>query len=423
MTDLLIIGAGLSGLMAGIGAARTGLRTQIVATGLGSTHWQAGTIDVLGYLPGAEMPVKSPFAALEALLSARPGHPYRLVGEAGLRRALADFRALTRQLGLAYGGAAHEDDNVLLPSPAGAPRPVYLAPEAQLAGDMSRPEPYVIVGFQALRDFYPTVIAENLRKLGLAARAEFLPIDLITQRRDFSTVHLAEAMDAADLSRFADALKRVIRPGERVGLPAILGLRRHAHVFDTLQQALDTPIFEIPTLPPSVPGIRLTNALRRHFERDLHGRLDLGLTVTDFQARDGRIAWVSSRASARPVKHRAQRFLLATGGLLGGGIHSDHTGRVWEAIFDLPLTTPQQRSAWFRPDFLAPDGHPVFRGGLRVGPDLRPLNADGRPAYENLWAIGNQLTDSDPIAERSLEGIALATASAVLPALHPTDSK
>jgi glycerol-3-phosphate dehydrogenase subunit B len=179
-----------------------------------------------------------------------------------------------------------------------------------------------------------------------------------------------------------------------------------------LRQALDAPIFEIPTLPPSAPGVRLANALRDHFERDLRGRLDLGMTVTDFEAREGRIAWVSSRASARPVKHRAQRFLLATGGLLGGGFAGEVTGRVREVVFDLPLDAPQKRSQWFRPDFLAAEGHPVFRGGLRIGPDFRPLGADGGPAYENLWAAGNLFADCDPIAERSMEGVAIATALA-----------
>jgi len=413
MSDLLVIGAGLAGMMAGIAAAQKGLRARIVATGLGATHWHAGTIDVLGYLPGEDAPVKSPFAALPALIAARPGHPYALLGEDGLRRALDEFRALTEALGLPYRGAVQADANLLLPSPAGAPRPAFLAPDAQLAGDMSRPEPYLIVGFQALRDFYPTVIAENLTKLGLQARAEFLPIELVTTRRDFSTVHLAQALDEEGAAeRLAAGLRKIVRPGERIGLPAILGLREHARVMAALRQALDAPIFEIPTLPPSAPGVRLANALRDHFERDLRGRLDLGMTVTDFEAREGRIAWVSSRASARPVKHRAQRFLLATGGLLGGGFAGEVTGRVREVVFDLPLDAPQKRSQWFRPDFLAAEGHPVFRGGLRIGPDFRPLGADGGPAYENLWAAGNLFADCDPIAERSMEGVAIATALA-----------
>ncbi len=414
MTDLLVIGAGLSGLVAGIAAARQGARTRIVATGMGAMHWTPGTIGVLGYLPGGKDPVKSPLDALDSLAQARPRHPYTLLDAAALRKNLDAFVELAESLGLTYHGA-EDGGNLLLPSAAGATRPVFLAPEGQVDGHMGRSEPYVIVGFQALRDFYPTLIAENLTKLGSQARAEFLPIELITSRRDFTTVHLAQALDdGAVVKRLADALKKVIKPGERVGLPAILGMKRHPEMLAALRTALDAPVFEIPTLPPSVPGIRLMTAMRNYFERELHGRMDLGLTVTDFSANDGKIEWVSSQASARPVKHRAHRFLLATGGVLGGGFTSDFTGQVQEVVFDLPLDIPQKRSQWFQPDFLSPEGHPVFRGGLLVTGAFRPANADGQAIYDNLWAAGNLLTDSDPVSERSMEGIAIVTALAAV---------
>ena len=414
MTELLVIGAGLSGMLAAISAARQGTRTQIVATGMGSMHWTPGTIGVLGYLPGENDPVKAPFDALDALAQARPGHPYTLLDADSLRKSLDDFAALAASLGVKYQGAEN-GGNLLLPSPAGAPRPVFLAPEGQVDGDMGRSEPYVIVGFQALRDFYPTLIAENLTKLGLTARAEFLPIDLITSRKDFTTLHLAQALDRDEaLKNLADGLKKIVKPGERVGLPAILGMKRHAEVLSVLRDAVGAPVFEIPTLPPSVPGIRLVTAMRNYFERELHGRLDLGLTVDDFKADGESVTLVTSRASARPVKHRADRFLLATGGILGGGFSSDFTGRVREVIFDLPLDVPQKRSEWFHPDFLAPEGHAVFRGGLRVASDFRPVDADGQVVFKNLWAAGNLLTDSDPVSERSMEGIAIATALAAV---------
>ncbi len=38
-TDLLVIGAGWSGLLAAYTAAKAGLQVQVVAKGLGSMHW------------------------------------------------------------------------------------------------------------------------------------------------------------------------------------------------------------------------------------------------------------------------------------------------------------------------------------------------------------------------------------------------
>jgi glycerol-3-phosphate dehydrogenase subunit B len=407
MFDLLVIGAGLSGLMAAHAAARAGLTVRVVAKGLGAHHWSAGTVDVLGYPPGREERARRPLEQTQALADT---HPYKLLAAGELAESLHRFATLSAEAGLPYRGAAIPGDNLLLPSPAGAMRPAYLAPTAQLAGDLNRSEPMLIVGFQGLRDFYPALIAENLRKQGLPARAVFLPLALLTDRRDSSIVHLAQALDdPARRQRLGGELKKLVGSGERVGLPAIVGMVDHAAAFTHLQQEAGAPIFEIPTLPPSVPGIRLFKALRRHLE-SLNVRVEAGMEAIGFEADDqGRIRWIETETSARPLKHRARNFLLATGGILGGGIDSDHTGRIWETIFDLPLTIPPDRSRWFRAQFLDPAGQPVFRGGAPVNRQFQPVGADGTPAFANLWACGGILAGADPIRERSVEGIAIST--------------
>jgi glycerol-3-phosphate dehydrogenase subunit B len=84
MLDLLVIGAGLSGLTTALAAAEAGLSVRIVAKGLGALHWSAGTIDVLGYLPDDSIAVANPFASM-AKLPER--HPYRILGaQAGIPR-------------------------------------------------------------------------------------------------------------------------------------------------------------------------------------------------------------------------------------------------------------------------------------------------------------------------------------------------
>jgi glycerol-3-phosphate dehydrogenase subunit B len=135
------------------------------------------------------------------------------------------------------------------------------------------------------------------------------------------------------------------------------------------------------------------------------------------------IEWVATETSARPLKHRARHFLLATGGILGGGLVGELDGRVRETIFNLPVTAPQKRSDWFSPGFLDSQGHPVFTGGVAVGPDFRPINETGQPIYENLWAAGNLLAYADPIRERSLEGTAVATGIAAGKAIISTLDK
>jgi glycerol-3-phosphate dehydrogenase subunit B len=303
---------------------------------------------------------------------------------------------------------------LLLPSAVGALRPTFLAPQAQLAGDMGRPEPVLIVGFTGLRDFYPELIAENLAKQGFQARAAFLPLSLLTEQSDRNNVHLAQALDnKARRMKLGAELKRLAQPGERIGLPAILGLDEHAAAFTDLQAAAGVPIFEIPTLPPSVPGMRLFKALRARLWSlgvQLYAGIEaIGAETIPANGAAGRVQWVETATTSRPMKNRARAYLLATGGILGGGFDSDHTGKIWETVFGLPLTIPQKRYEWFRPAFMDAAGHPVFNGGVAVDQRMQPVDAAGKTIYANLWAAGGALASVDPIQQHSLEGIAIAT--------------
>ena len=49
--DVVVVGAGLAGLSAGVRLAEAGASVRVLAKGVGSTHLSAGTIDVLGYDP------------------------------------------------------------------------------------------------------------------------------------------------------------------------------------------------------------------------------------------------------------------------------------------------------------------------------------------------------------------------------------
>jgi glycerol-3-phosphate dehydrogenase subunit B len=188
----------------------------------------------------------------------------------------------------------------------------------------------------------------------------------------------------------------------------VLGLRDPLGVVADLQRLSGAQIFEIPTLPPSVPGMRLF-AIFQDAIIKAGGRLQIGSEVVRGTNADDRLIAVYTEAAARQQEHRAQAFLLATGGVAGGGIRTDYTGAVWETALDLPLQAPNGRGEWFAPRFLAESGHPIYYAGVAVDQQLRPLDGTGRRVYQNVAVAGAALAGADPVRERCYSGLALAT--------------
>ena len=211
MIDLIVIGAGLSGLTAALAAAEAGLRVKVVSKGLNALHWSAATLDLLGYTPPRATPIREPWATLPRLSL---DHPYQVAGAERAAAAVQRFVGWTTAAGLPYAGGTVAGENFMLPSPVGAMRPVYMAPQGQHGGDLSSEQPLLIAGFAGARDFYPHLLAEHLVKQGRAARAVELPTSLITQRRDANTVQLAAELDKVENhSRLGAALKAACPKG------------------------------------------------------------------------------------------------------------------------------------------------------------------------------------------------------------------
>ncbi|MCK5429870.1 MAG: FAD-binding protein, partial [Anaerolineales bacterium] len=175
---------------------------------------------------------------------------------------------------------------------------------------------------------------------------------------------------------------------------------------------LGLPVFEIPILPPSVPGMRLHKILVAAIENN-GGRVYTGMEAIHAESDDRRVIVVWTKAAAREKAHKAKATILATGGILGGGIKTTYNGYAQEPVFNLPVSAPHNRSAWFSPNFLTPGGHPIFRSGIVVDNKFRPIIENGQVEFENLYIAGSLLNNCEPIHERSLEGVAIGTGYAI----------
>jgi glycerol-3-phosphate dehydrogenase subunit B len=405
--ELLVIGAGLAGLMTAYQAAGRGQKVRVIAKGWGATHWHSGCIDVLGYYPvDATEPVVDLQTAVAQLIADNPQHPYALVGIDGLQAALEAMQTLCAKAGYPLHGSLRQ--NWLLPSATGTFRPTCLAPETMIAGDLNRDEPMLLVGFKQLADFYPNIVAANLNKQGKTARYVMLDLPILANRKFNNAVLIARKMEQVDLrDELVAALKPHVGQAGSIGFPAVLGLHQSLSVKAALEQALDRHVFEIPSLPPSVPGIRLHQIFKQAIER--HGSFVYdGMEALRAESENGRVTAVLTEAAARFRRHRFEKYVLATGGILGGGITTNIDGEAREVVFDLPVKAPDSRLHWFKQQFMDKEGHPIYRAGLTVNEKFQPVNGNG-PVYENVYAAGTTLAHCEVIRERSFEGVALAT--------------
>jgi len=407
--DLLVIGGGLAGLTAAWQAAVRGKRTRLVTKGWGSLYWRSGCIDVLGYDPtDPYQVVHSPAEAILRLIRQNPDHPYAKAGIGRIEQALVALKELGVSVG--YSLAGDLEQNWLLPSGLGAIRPTCLAPDTMTAGDLRNHDPILLVGFDGYYDFYPTLIADNLAIQGYSASGVSIPVPAFTERNFITGRVIAELFDQLEVCEsIAHEIKKSFLGStngnpKRIGFPAVLGLEKPKQVKGLLENLLGLPVFEIPTLPPSIPGIRLSRMLVSTIEY-AGGRVFEGMQVCGASMAANRVVEIQSETPTRPKSHRARQFLLATGGILGGGIRADHLGQVNEVICQLPVAAPENRLDWFDRKFLSSGGHSIFRSGIRTNNNFQPLN----PEIENLYIAGGMLSGGDYIQERSTDGVALVS--------------
>jgi glycerol-3-phosphate dehydrogenase subunit B len=410
--DTVVIGAGLAGLAAALRLADEGRRVLVVAKGVGSTHLAPATIDVLGFDGEA---VESPAQALPKFAAAHPGHPYARLS---VEEIAASIEWLKSRLPVSgYRGGLEE--NVLLPTAVGAAKPSALVPETMAGGDLRAEGRFLFVGL-GLKDFYPAYLAGNLAGSGVSARAIELAPPL-GRETDVGSVGFARRFEQP---AFREAVVRELagrlEPEERVGFPAVLGIRQAAEVWRELETRLERPVFEVATLPPSVSGIRLFEAMTAALRR-AGGRIVIGQTVVGAETSNGRVESVVAQAAARTATFRARSFVLASGGFAAGGVQLDSYWKIREAIFDLALAgAPTNGGPRFLPTYL--EEQPIDRVGVSVDDRLRPTEGNARPRYENLYAVGATLAGAVPWREASGNGLSLATGYAAAGTILESDS-
>ena len=108
--DTIIIGGGLSGLMAGVKLARSGSKVAIISSGQSALHFYSGSFGLLGHADGKEL-----LHPLEAIGTLPAGHPYSKIGAESIPALADDAKQIFADAGLTFIGDSSKNHFRLTP--------------------------------------------------------------------------------------------------------------------------------------------------------------------------------------------------------------------------------------------------------------------------------------------------------------------
>jgi glycerol-3-phosphate dehydrogenase subunit B len=351
MSRVVVIGGGIAGYCAALGARREGAEVTVIARAPGATALYAGAMEVVD--------------DLESILATQPHHPFTRLGLDAVRLASElDFAIQALVFALAKDGLKVEGGwrtRGLYADIHGLARPGNLVPATVAPGELHAlsGRRVAVIGVTEVGDYDAAATAQALQELhGVLAVVE-----------EVSMPDLPKAAALTDLY------------GRRA--PALSKARAATAAYPPGFTNLPADSFELLSTPPSPHGWRLQQAI---------GLGTIKGTVQSIESARGRIAAV--RTSDRTL--RGDSFILATGRHIGGGLDG---GRIpTEPLLNLGVFHDGEpvRSAGTRLQHLQYiDSAEEMRSGLRTDSQLHPLDDEGRERYSNLYAIGAVLGGYD----------------------------
>ncbi|MFO7802868.1 MAG: glycerol-3-phosphate dehydrogenase subunit GlpB [Desulfovermiculus sp.] len=409
-TQTTVIGTGLAGMAAALFGAEHSVQTALIGS-TGASEFSSGMIDLFGALPRESLDLcLNPWEAIERLPEVLPRHPYTLIDRQDIQQALGLVTSILKGQGLFYAGNGGQ--NHMAVGPLGTLKPTYLLPSSMLAGVQERVKqsPGLIVDFYGLKDFSAKMAASNLEPLWPGLRTSRVSFPGCGSRSELFTELLAYSLESPHTrEELVQGLRPLLQGVQVLGLPAVLGVGSAQAIHRELEERLEVRIFEIPTIPASVPGLRLTGALKRAADASPFIRVfDHNRVTSVDQDTQGRfVVTVQGPMQQWVLKSRA--LLLATGRFLGQGLTADRK-RIKESLLDLPVHQPDSRAQWHREDFFDPKGHALNQAGIEVDEHFRPVDGQGRVVYKNLYAAGSILAHQDWMRFKCGAGLAIASA-------------
>lgn len=410
--DSIVIGGGMAGLSAALRLAEAGQKTLLMASGQSALHFSSGSVDLLES-------EGDPRAALPAFMAEHPDHPYSKVGLASIEASLADLQRHCALQGLPL---FRQERNHQRLTPIGTLKSTWLSPETcACVTEAPAPDVLLLATLEGFRDFHPALAAANLATHSRFAHSRILTGEIRLPQlaafsrnpHEFRSADIARLFDKQQhdkqdlLTDLAREIGRMVQecgePGCRhIVLPACLSLGLVGPRLAELEQRTGCTIKEVATMPPSLIGMRMQEALKRRFQA-LGGTFLTSEQVLGARYEGDRVVGVHSQNGDDQL-FEANHFVLASGSFFSRGLES-RLGGIREPIFDADVLSLPERDAWAGRRLF--DHHPFMGFGVKTDDQLRVLR--GGTPLANLYGAGSVLAHYDPVREGSGSGVAVAT--------------
>jgi len=296
--DVLVIGEGLSGITAAAAACQRGAHVMLASKGPGTFVLGTACVDLEG-------------------LHNRDLFP-TCCGSSGQEEAIRFFVELTAAAGCAYEGGVGE--RRMVPTIMGTFADVSLALRSLWKGDPRTFTKAVVVGIESLFAFDARFVAARLsvhcRELGLSASYCSADIGLPPSKRHgwLTPLEMASEIDRNPFYRqtLIACLKRLAQNADLLILPGVLGLDTSNEEIRRIEDEIGCAICELPTLPPSVPGLRLLRRLESHLTK-MGTEICTGFSIRNLCIDQGRCVGAVLDTPGRPRTVHADSVILASG--------------------------------------------------------------------------------------------------------------
>ena len=395
--DTIIIGGGLSGLVAGIDLSRKGQKCLIVSSGQSALHFFSGSFELCSL-------ADNPY---EGIATLGEEHPYSKIGAENIAELSSKVKPLFKEVGVTLKGV--KDANHWRITPMGVLKRAWLTMDeyGTVPADGVMPwKKVAVLNIDGFLDFHTSYIAAGLEAKGVECSVHAIEMPELERLRENPTemrsTNIAKTLTGDLIGALAARINEYAHDVDAVLMPAVVGLTSNTDVV-RLKEKVDRPLHFIATLPPSVPGIRMQMMLKKHFQK-LGGVYMLGDSVVSGEFEGGKLKSIKTNNHG-DTEFKADNFILASGSFFSKGLASNIDG-VYEPIFGLDVDSLDVRSEWYKRNLF--DAQPYMSFGVATDNEFH-VKKNGEPV-ENVYATGAVLSGFHPMKQGCGAGVAILTA-------------